>query len=68
MQNMASSAHEKQHSTTIEAATLAKKGNVRKLMIGHFCARYDDLQPLLDEARSVFTDTVIAEDGMTISI
>ena len=68
MQNMAASAHEKQHSTTIEAATLAKKANVRKLLIGHFSARYDDLQPLLEEARTVFRDTIIAEDGMTLSI
>jgi ribonuclease Z len=68
MQNMADSAKEKQHSTTIEASTLAKKANVKKLLIGHFSARYDDLQPLLEEARSVFPNTVIAEDGMTICI
>jgi ribonuclease Z len=68
MQNMAASARDKQHSTTIEAATIAKKANVKKLLIGHFSARYDDLQPLLEEARSVFPDTIIAEDGMSISI
>jgi ribonuclease Z len=68
MQEMAANAKEKQHSTTIEAATLAKKAEVKKLMIGHFSARYDDLQPLLDEARSVFPDTILAEDGMTINI
>jgi ribonuclease Z len=68
MNDMAVSAREKQHSTTIEAATLAKKANVKKLLIGHFSARYDDLQPLLEEAKSVFPNTIIAEDGMTISI
>jgi ribonuclease Z len=68
MQNMAASARDKLHSTTIEAATLAKKANVKKLLIGHFSARYDDLHPLLEEARSVFPDTIIAEDGMSINI
>jgi ribonuclease Z len=68
MNNLAVSAKEKQHSTTIEAATLAKKANVKKLLIGHFSARYDDLQPLLEEAVSVFPNTIIAGDGMTINI
>jgi ribonuclease Z len=68
MQDRAANAKEKLHSTTIEAATLAKKADVRKLLIGHFSARYDDLQPLLDEARSVFADTILAEDGKTITI
>ena len=68
MQDMAASAKEKQHSTTIEASTLAKKANVKKLLIGHFSARYDDLQPLLEEAQSVFPETILAEDGMTVNI
>ena len=68
MQNKASSARDKQHSTTVEAATIAKKANVKKLLIGHFSARYDDLQPLLDEARSVFPNTIVAEDGLKIDI
>ena len=68
MKNMSASAMEKKHSTTIEAATLAKKANVKKLLIGHFSARYDDLLPLLEEARSVFPETILAEDGMTVNI
>jgi ribonuclease Z len=68
MQNMAKNAREKMHSTTIEAATIAKKAMVKKLMIGHFSARYDDLQPLLEEAKNVFQQTILAEDGMTIQI
>jgi ribonuclease Z len=54
--------------TTIEASTLAKKANVKKLLIGHYSARYDDLQLLLEEARSVFPETILAEDGMTVNI
>jgi ribonuclease Z len=68
LNNMASAAREKRHSTTLDAATIAKKAHVKKLLIGHFSARYDDLGPLLEEARTVFPDTMIAEDGMTIII
>ena len=68
MHNMAKNAKEKLHSTTIEAATIAKLAGVRKLMIGHFSARYDDLQPLLEETRTVFPDTILAEDGSIIQI
>jgi ribonuclease Z len=68
MQDMAAVAKEKMHSTTIEAATIAKKGNVKKLVIGHFSARYDDLKPLLDEARTVFSESYLAEDGSSFLI
>ena len=68
MQDKAGNAKDKQHSTTIEAATLAKKAEIKKLLIGHFSARYDDLQPLLEEAQSVFPNTILAEDGLTINI
>jgi len=65
---MAASAHEKFHSTALEAGIIASKAQVKKLLIGHFSARYDDLQPLLDEARSVFPDTMLAIDGEKIDI
>ena len=68
MQNMASAAKEKWHSTTIDAARIAEKGHVKKLVIGHFSARYDDLQPLLEEARKVFPETYLAEDGSKFHI
>ena len=63
MQDMAEVAAEKLHSTTVEAATCALKSRVKKLLIGHFSARYEDLQPLLDEARKIFPETYLAEDG-----
>ncbi len=51
------------HSTSEDAASIAKKANVGKLIIGHFSARYKDVQPLVDEAREVFSNTYSAEDG-----
>ncbi len=55
-------AKEKFHSTTLEAASIAKKANAKKLIIGHFSARYEDVMPLLKEAQSVFENTFLAED------
>lgn len=51
------------HTTALQAATLAQKAHVHRLLIGHFSARYDDLSPLLKEAQSVFPETSIVKDG-----
>jgi ribonuclease Z len=51
------------HSTAEQAATIAKMAKAGQLLIGHFSSRYDDLQPLLEEARDVFTHTELAEEG-----
>jgi ribonuclease Z len=50
------------HSTASQAASIAKKANVGKLLIGHFSNRYKDLTPLLIEARTIFPETYLAED------
>lgn len=51
------------HTTALQAATIAKKARVKQLMIGHYSARYKDLQPLLDEAKNVFDNTILAVEG-----
>jgi len=51
------------HSTTLQAATIAKKANVKKLLIGHYSAKYIDLAPMLLEAQSVFENTGLAKEG-----
>lgn len=51
------------HSTSIQAAQIAKDSEVGKLIIGHFSARYKDLNPLLMEAKSVFDNTELALEG-----
>lgn len=50
------------HSTARQAATIALKANVKKLIIGHYSARYSNQNLLLDEARSVFENTLQGED------
>ena len=56
------------HSTAEDAAHIALAANVGKLLIGHFSARYKDITPLLDEARSIFVNTDAVEDGMVFEI
>lgn len=51
------------HTTALQAGLIAQKAQVGKLMLGHFSARYKDLQPLLEEAQSNFINTVIASEG-----
>ena len=59
---------ERKHSTTIEAAEIAKKANVKQLIITHISARYRNAKELEDEAKSVFPNSSIAHDGYTINI
>ena len=61
-------AEETGHSTAYEAATLAKNANVRQLVLTHISARFRTDQVLLDEAQSVFLPSIVAYDGMTLSI
>ena len=56
------------HSTAREAATIALKAEVKRLLIGHYSSRYTDVTPLLDEARSVFPNTTAAQEGLIIRL
>ncbi len=51
------------HSTAKEAGLAAKRVNASKLIIGHFSARYKDLTPLQEEARTEFPNTELAIEG-----
>lgn len=50
------------HSTAAEAATLAKKSKVDKLILTHFSARYNDTSQLVSEARQIHHNVEAAED------
>lgn len=56
------------HTTASQAARIARDAEVKKLLIGHFSARYDDEQVLLDEARAVFPNTQLAKETLCISV
>lgn len=51
------------HSTAKEAATIAQKAGVGKLLLGHFSARYKELDPIQEEAREVFPESYLAIEG-----
>ena len=53
------------HSTTTQAACIAKKANVGRLLIGHFSSKYDKLDIFQEEAREVFPNTDLALEGVT---
>ena len=53
------------HSTAKQAAQVAKEMKVKKLILGHFSARYKDLNPLLEEARQVFPYSFLGIEGQT---
>jgi len=59
---------ETKHSTAAEAAMMAKKCEVGKLIVGHFSARYRELEPLLLEARGIFNNTELAIEGNTFEL
>ncbi len=61
-------ATERYHSTTVQAATLAQRARVGQLLIGHYSSRYRDLIPLLEEAKTVFPRTVLAQEGHDYSV
>ncbi|MFP9113884.1 ribonuclease Z [Flavobacterium sp. RHBU_3] len=51
------------HSTAKQAAELAKKANAGTLILGHYSTRYESIELFKDEARTVFENTEIADDG-----
>lgn len=56
------------HSTAEEAAKVAMEAGAGKLLIGHFSSRYKQIEPLLDEARALFPDTIAASEGLIIDV
>ena len=60
---------ESKHSTSIEAANVAKTAGVEKLILMHISSRYsDDPMPLLREAKTVFNNTEISRDLMVVEV
>lgn len=61
-------ATERFHSTTVQAAAIAEKACVKKLLIGHFSSKYEDLDIFLQEAMEVFPNTELALEGVCFII
>jgi len=61
-------AKETYHSTAEQAAFIGREAGVKKLVIGHFSARYEDEGLLLSEASAVFPSTILAKEGLCVQI
>ena len=68
LQSMGERSKEVKHSTAAEAATIARKAGVGKLVLGHYSARVEDHSLFLQEAQPVFANTVLAEENDVIEI
>jgi ribonuclease Z len=56
------------HTTARQAAELALAAGAKQLLLGHFSARYEDENILLDEARALFADTQLAKEMLCVSV
>jgi ribonuclease Z len=68
LDNLREKAEERFHSTAKQAATIALKAGVKKLLIGHFSSKYAELGEFEKEAREVFENTELALEGVTYQI
>ena len=56
------------HSTARQAAEIARDAHVKRLVIGHYSARYEDLSKLHREAEAVFPGTILGNEGTVIPV
>lgn len=56
------------HSTTLQAAQVAKDAAVKRLVVGHYSSRFNSVDFYLDEIQTIFPDSSLAHDGDVIEI
>ena len=56
------------HSTPSQAAAQAKAANAKRLALSHISARYPDASLLLEQAKKVFPNSILAEDYLEIEL
>jgi ribonuclease Z len=68
LDNLQDKAMDRFHSTSRQAALIAKKAGVKKLLIGHFSSKYHELDDFEKEAREIFENTECAREGVTYQV
>jgi ribonuclease Z len=68
LDNLRERAETRFHSTSKQAAEMARKAGVKKLLIGHFSSKYDTLEEFEEEAREVFPNTHLALEGVCYEV
>ena len=56
------------HSTAVQAARIAKLAGVKKLVLGHYSTRYDDIEKFREEALTEFENVLLSDDGLTFEL
>ena len=56
------------HSTAKQAAQIALKANVKLLILGHYSTRYDNITVFQEEAKTIFPEVLLADDGNTFEL
>ena len=67
-ESAAAKARDYGHSTAAEAARVAKKSKCRKLALYHISAMYEDASPLLTQAKTIFRESILPQDMVTVSV
>jgi len=65
---LAEKAAENSHSTPSEAADVAKRAGAKQLVLIHMSPRYEDDSVLLEQAKKIFPNTVVAHDFMVLEV
>jgi len=65
LESEADKAEKTMHSTAKQAATIARKANVKQLILGHYSTRYDNIVLFKEEAETIFSNVLLADDGKT---
>lgn len=68
LESMSDRAKETFHSTALQAAKIAQKAGVQRLFLGHLSARYNDGLEHHAEAKVIFAEVMVVEDGMVIQL
>jgi ribonuclease Z len=68
LDNMREKALDRFHSTSKQAGEIARKAMIKKLLIGHFSSKYNVLDQFQHEAREVFSNCELANEGVTYEI
>ena len=68
LEELKNKASKTKHSTPNQAAKIALNANSKMLILGHFSARYDNVEKFVQEASSIFKNTVAAYDGYKYQI
>lgn len=56
------------HSTAKQAAAIAAKANVKQLILGHYSTRYDSIELFREEAETLHSNVILADDGKTFEL